>query len=242
MLPELERLIRLQKLEDAAAEGRAQIAKHPARLDALDASVDAGSREVDAATTRLADQKSARQTLEKELAEVQMRLNRFKEQLMVVKTNKEYQAMQHEIAGADQDVRRLEDIILEKMLEGDEFAAQVAAAERELADAQSAGSAERAEIDRERQEIEAQLAKHDAARAAVGADLEPPHLSLFELLTRQRKGVAVVAARDGRCSSCQVRLRPQLFNDVRSNTTLIQCESCQRILYFAPEQTPTPQP
>ena len=239
MIPELERLIRLQELEDTAATARAKLEEHPARLETLDARVNARRGDVDAAKTRLAEQKTARQAFEKEHAEVQTRLNRFKEQLMAVKTNKEYTAMQHEIAGAEQEVQRLEDVILEKMLEGDELSAQVAAAERELASEQSAASSTRAEIDRENTELEAQLAEHDEARAALAAQLEPQHLSLFDLLTRQRKGVAVDRARDGRCASCQVRLRPQLFNDIRSNASLIQCESCQRILYYAPEPAPT---
>jgi hypothetical protein len=33
---------------------------------------------------------------------------------------------------------------------------------------------------------------------------------------------------------CHVRLRPQVFNEVRRNEALIQCDSCLRILYFAP--------
>ena len=239
MTAELERLIRLQKLEDAAATARAQIEQHPARLAALDARADARRRAVDDAKTRIAEQKTARQAFEKELAEVQPRLNRFKDQMMTVKTNKEYTAMQHEISRAEQEVQRLEDVILEKMLEGDELAARGAAVERELADEQSAVSSERAEIEGEHRELEAQLAKHNEARAALASQIEPQHLSLFDLLTRQRKGVAVDQARDGRCASCQVRLRPQLFNDIRSNSSLIQCESCQRILYYAPEQAPT---
>ena len=62
--------------------------------------------------------------------------------------------------------------------------------------------------------------------------LAPRLLALFETVASHRNGMAVVEARDGRCSSCQVRLRPQLFNNIRLNDSLIQCESCQRILYF----------
>jgi predicted nucleic acid-binding Zn-ribbon protein len=47
-----------------------------------------------------------------------------------------------------------------------------------------------------------------------------------------RKISAVVAIRDGRCGSCQVRLRPQTINDLRKNEIIFQCESCQRILYY----------
>jgi predicted nucleic acid-binding Zn-ribbon protein len=32
-------------------------------------------------------------------------------------------------------------------------------------------------------------------------------------------------------------MRPQVFNNVRRNDSIIQCDSCQRILYFTP---PTP--
>ena len=44
----------------------------------------------------------------------------------------------------------------------------------------------------------------------------------------------VAEARDGHCTECHVRLRPQHYNEVRRNDSLIQCESCLRILYYAP--------
>jgi predicted nucleic acid-binding Zn-ribbon protein len=44
----------------------------------------------------------------------------------------------------------------------------------------------------------------------------------------------VAEARDGICTICHVRLRPQVFNNVRLNADIIQCDSCQRILYFVP--------
>jgi hypothetical protein len=31
-----------------------------------------------------------------------------------------------------------------------------------------------------------------------------------------------------------VRLRPQVFNTVRRNEQIVQCDSCLRILYFTP--------
>jgi hypothetical protein len=42
-------------------------------------------------------------------------------------------------------------------------------------------------------------------------------------------------ARDHKCSACQVMLRPQTYNEVRSNEQIIACDSCQRILYYDPE-------
>jgi len=38
---------------------------------------------------------------------------------------------------------------------------------------------------------------------------------------------------------CHVRLRPQVFNTVRRNDAILQCDHCNRILYFVPPPTVT---
>ena len=49
-------------------------------------------------------------------------------------------------------------------------------------------------------------------------------------------------ARDGLCTVCHVRLRPQVFNEARRNAGIVQCDSCTRILYFVPVASATPPP
>ena len=239
MLPELEQLITLQELENSSTDARAKIEGLPSRLEALDTRLTGAADDVARVRERFDQHKADRQQQEKELAEVQTRLSRFKEQLMAVKTNKEYQAMQVEISGAEADVRRLEDLILERMLEADELTAEVKRAEALEAEERAAVEAERSAIEQEREQLEARLTKLDVERAERAGSLSPPVRSLFDTLAKHRNGVAVVVARDGRCSSCQVRLRPQLYNDLRLNKTVIQCESCQRILYYE-EKTSVP--
>jgi uncharacterized protein len=71
-------------------------------------------------------------------------------------------------------------------------------------------------------------------RSAVIATLAPEALSVFELVSRRRNGVAMAEAKDGICTICHVRLRPQVFNTVLRNEAVLQCDSCNRILYFIP--------
>jgi len=233
MLPDLEHLIRLQELENSAAEARTEIESLPSRLETLQARIDARQDDVKAVTDRLEEHRHSRATLEKDVAEVQTRVSRFKNQLMAVKTNREYQAMQTEIAGGEKEIQQLEDGLLERMLEGDEVERNVKQAEQLLASEQKAVDKERAILEQNQQTLQDKLSEVDANRATVTDELTAPTRALFELLTRGRNGLAVVEARGGLCMACQVRLRPQLFNDVRSNTALIQCENCQRILFFA---------
>ena len=70
------------------------------------------------------------------------------------------------------------------------------------------------------------------ARESLASEIDAAVLALFDQIAEKRNGLAVVEAENNLCSSCHVRLRPQVFNDIRLNDRVIQCESCGRILYF----------
>jgi predicted nucleic acid-binding Zn-ribbon protein len=149
-----------------------------------------------------------------------------------VKTNREYEAMQKDSEVAQTEVAGFEDKVLERMLESDEMTAAVKNAEAALASEQSAVATERADLERERTVLEGTLESNAAARERLVVDISPDTLSTFETLARGRKGMAMAEARNGHCTICHVRLRPQVYNEVRRNEALIRCDSCQRILYF----------
>ncbi len=241
--PDLERLIRLQALDTQAAEARKAQTTIPDTQRALDAKLEGARARVAAARERLAANQTTRRTLEKDVAAVQTRLSRYKDQLMEVKTNREYHAMQHEIETAQGEVKRVEDLMLEHMLEADEIAASLKAAEAELNVAEEQITKEHAELEQKLASAAVSLESALARRGVLIAEIPGPIAALYEQLVRGRKGVAVVAAKDERCSECHVRMRPQIFVQVRQNSGIVQCDSCQRILYYVPPQaaaaTPT---
>src|SRR5205823_9015273 len=143
MNPDLDRVIRLQKLETAADEARRTIADHPQRAQALDDRLAAARDIVATAKARLTDLQTKRRAEEKEVATVQARLAKYKDQLLEVKTNREYQAMLHEIETAQNDIKAREDRILETMMESDEMGAELKRADAELKSAEKAVGAER---------------------------------------------------------------------------------------------------
>ena len=146
--------------------------------------------------------------------------------------------MQKEIAVAEQEVRSHEDKLLEHMEQAETFAGEVKTAEAALKAEQAEVGREQKLLDAERAALEQEIARLTAARTELVALLPREALSLFERIAHGRKGVAVAEARDGLCTVCHVRLRPQVFNDVRRNAALTQCESCTRILYFVPAAAP----
>jgi predicted nucleic acid-binding Zn-ribbon protein len=207
MHPDLEHLIQLQDVDSAAEKARRRIADMPAAVAALDARIAERINAAAAVKERIAASQASRREIEKELAAVQGRLSKYKGQLMEVKTNKEYQAMQKEMSVAEQDVRSHEDRLLERMEEAETLAADL-------------------------KNGEAALQRTIAQRATVAGQLSRDAMMLYERVAHGRKGLAVAEARDGLCTVCHVRLRPQVFNEVRRNDSVIQCDSCTRILIF----------
>ena len=239
MNPDIQHLIRLQQLDSEIEAARRRIAEIPSVQDALNARLDRATAAVAAVKERLTASQQDRKKIEAEVASIQTRLSKYKGQLLELKTNKEYQTMLHEIATAEGAIRSHEDIVLERMEEAENLTRELKAAEAELKAQQAAIAAERATLDTEATTLQKRVDEQAASRGSVAGQLSPDVLRLFEHVARQRKGLAVAEARDGTCSVCHVRMRPQIYNEVRRGDTLIQCESCQRILYFAPAPTTT---
>jgi predicted nucleic acid-binding Zn-ribbon protein len=242
MNADLERLIALQKLDSTADAARKQLASEPEHERALEARLEAARQEVAAAKDRVAVNKSARAALEKDVAMQQGRLSKFREQGMAVKTNQEFHAIQHEIAFAQTEIKKLEDTMLERMIEADDLTAALKSAETQLAAETKAIDAERKSGSAAHIEMQATLERIATERAALVSSLDRQVLTTFDAVSRKRNGVAVAEARDGICTICHVRLRPQVFNTVRRNEEIVQCDSCNRILFFVPVKTPAAAP
>jgi len=239
MSPDLDRLIGLQQLDSTIDDARRRIAAHPERLAEADTRLSEARQRVDLAKGRLKENHESRRALEKDAAVFQARVSKFKDQLSAVKTNREYQAIQHETETAQRDVGAVEEKVLERMMEADVIAADIKEAEAILTAQEKAVSAEKVALATELVVEQAALANASQARETLLAHLEPRLLALFEQVSRVRKGIAICSAtRDGLCSVCHVRLRPQVFQLVRQNDTIIQCDHCQRILYYVPPPPP----
>jgi len=245
MSPDLERLIRLQQLSSTIKEVQQRIDEHPKRLADADARLAEASQHVDATKERLKASQEVRRELEKEAAVFQGRVNKFKDQLSAVKTNREYQAMQHETATAEQDLGAVEEKVLERMMDADVIADDIAKAETALVARKREVTAEKATLEQELATVQAARVEASQSRESLLAEMEPSLVALFKQVANVRKGIAICATHDGLCSVCHVRLRPQVFQQVRANNGIVQCDHCNRILYYIPpppkaEPTATP--
>jgi predicted nucleic acid-binding Zn-ribbon protein len=83
--------------------------------------------------------------------------------------------------------------------------------------------------------LESYLSERKTIEPSVSADL----LTRYERVRKFRGGIGVAPAKDYMCDACKVRLRPQVFQEIRKNDQIIACDACQRVLYD-PENMDSP--
>jgi predicted nucleic acid-binding Zn-ribbon protein len=79
-------------------------------------------------------------------------------------------------------------------------------------------------------------------REETAAQLDDGTAALFRKVSNRMKG-AVVAAVDesGRCTSCNIQIRPQAYNEIVGAKAVHTCGSCGKILVLRAAPTAAPE-
>lgn len=235
MLPDIENLLKLQDVDREIRRLQDEVAELPKRVAAIEQKLAGTKAQLDKAQAAVKADEASRRKYETNINDLRGKISKYRDQSLDVKTNDQYKALLHEIQFAEKEITANEDKILELMVNADARDKEVKAAQAEL-------KAEAAEIEKEKEEARKRTAedekllaegkaKRDQFRTGIREDL----LRHYERVSKFR-GSGISEVRDHKCMACQVMLRPQTYNEVRSGKETIICDSCQRILYFNPKE------
>ncbi len=224
-------LIELQRVDAESQAVSSLLDVIPAKIEAIDQSIKSASDIVGQAKDKLSANQKKRRDLEGEVKTIKEHLAKFKRQLNDVKTNKEYTALLKEIGEAQRKADKIEEDILNEMISADDI-------EKEIKTANVRKAEEERRLQKEKEAILAERAQMDKRLAALGREREtlrpqipPDQIRLYDRVAKKMKGVAMSPVTDDFCSLCQLRIRPQMLNDIMEMNKVITCEACSRILY-----------
>lgn len=232
MHPDLKGVVELQQLDLQIAEMTRLIDSLPGQIQKLQSQLDDFINTHEERKKRLAANQKERKDLEGDVKEIQEKITKHKGQLYEVKTNEQYKAMLKEIEGEEANIRKIEDQILEKMVAAEEIQKNIQEAAARLDGEKARVAAEVKHMQDERQKDIAEREQLQTRRKEVAAGLSESVRELYERTRTHRTGLAVAEVREGLCTACNVRLRPQVYNEVRSDDAVLTCENCGRILYY----------
>ena len=241
MNSDLEKLIELEKADREVARLTEEVAALPRRVAAIEGKLADDKAAVEHAKTAIKSNEAVRRKLEADIQGFQLKIIKYREQSSSVKTNDEYRALMHEVEFAEKEISGAEDKILELMiaLEGEEKGLKTAEAQMK---------AETVEVEKEKADARTRTAEDEKLLAELAdkrnglrVGISDSALAHYDRVMRQRKS-AIAEARGQKCMACFVMLRPQTWEDIRTNQQIITCSSCGRILYYDPANEPPPEP
>ena len=237
MHPDLTIAVRLQELDAHAAELIKEIAALPRHIAEIEKKLESHQRRLDADRAAMIANQRERKRLEAEILTQDQKKSKLRDQMAGAKTNDQYRAFQHEIDFCEQEVRKFEDRILDLMGESEALDKNVQTAEAALKIERQQVDAENAEAKERTIRFQNELNSSAGERAALAASMTPAVLTNYERIRKGRGGFAVAEILLGRCSRCQIVLRPQLSQEIRRGEKIFVCESCGRMLYYNPPRS-----
>jgi uncharacterized protein len=237
----LEHLIRLQKVDEQVAHLLHSIAELPKQLASLEEKLRSHQTALDEAEKTIAAEESRRRRLDSDMKDIQQKVLKYRGQSSSVKTNDEFRALQHEIDFAEAEIGKIDDQQLQIMEKIEAVQTSRAAAIAALSEQQALVEQEKASAKATATEQQAQLTALKAERGVHRKEIDETILSTYDRVSASSRKTGLARVQGQRCLACQMYLRPQIWNQVRSGQ-LLTCESCARLLYFDPALEPPPPP
>jgi predicted nucleic acid-binding Zn-ribbon protein len=237
MHSDVKAAIRLQEVDNEAAELSKEVAALPKHIALIESKLAGSARRVEMDKAALLANGKERKRLDGEIQAQNLKISKLRDQMLAAKNNDQYRAFQHEIEFCEGEIVKHEDRILELMGESEPLDKNVKPAETALAEEKKKVDAEKAEAQLKTAADEKALAELQARRAEIAKEISPGILKEYDRLRKARRGVAVAEVADGRCTACHIGVRPQFMQELRRGDKVMFCESCGRILGYSPPQS-----
>lgn len=150
-----------------------------------------------------------------------------------VRNPKELGSMQEEANILRGQLRRREDELLDLMVRVEERQTALREAEESLTEVEGRWRQDQKELTSEKEKLEGELAGLEERRRQQTGLIEARVLALYDNLWERRQGRAVAKVERGMCGGCRITLPMTVLQKARSGMDVVQCVSCERILYVS---------
>ncbi len=233
MHPDIKKLLEVQRVDRTLASIRRDLTSLPEeeqrrrqQLDKTRQRAEAAQAELQRAEVESRAQEKGIQAADEEIKKLQGRLN-------TVKNNAEYQATLFQIEAVKKEQSSIEEEGVELLDKLETMRAEVERLKAALTDEEATFAKFLEEASTLRAEREGELAKAGEGRDAMLADISRDALERYSSLFDVRDGEAVCAVEGEVCTGCYTRVTPNDLARLMGASSIVQCGSCQRMLYLA---------
>lgn len=236
MRDQIEALEELQQIDSELRQIESDLRKYPNEISEYESELQLSKDTINDKKAQLEEVEEAKKQLEQKLEHNEETVKKAEKRLFEIKTHKEYEALQKEIAETKKSNMDIEEELLLKMDQIEKLEAEIKEEESTL---ESKESEYREKINEYHKIIDDLKAKHEPKKKEkeqAASKISNNILSVYQKI-RNKNGSALAEVTNEICTGCNMNIPPQLYNEVLTQNKLIQCPNCKKILYANPKES-----
>ena len=229
---EVTQLVELQAVDTQLQDLNELLGDLPKKVNKLRLEEESLIKAVDEGNNRLKEIELALNKAEHHMAEIKQKIDKLKDQLFLVTSNKQYDALTQEIEYLKEAMNEaeLEDLGLEE--EKETLHSDLKEKEENLEFLSEDLRIRRGRLENLISESADKKSELEKEREEKSIHIDPSVLSRYVRVSDARDGLAVVTIDGNSCSGCGFVVPPQTVSVIRKKTLLYNCDVCSRFLYF----------
>lgn len=238
VLAELDQLMQLQVIDYDLGELERSKEYLPDMMENLNREISEAKESFETTRKSLEENKLRQQKLELDVKTKQQELEKYQQQMMSIKTNKEYDALVSQIDTIKSEVDTAETEIIQIIDQTAELEKQIEEYTKQLEQVETNNSKQLEILQEKIDSIGDKMATKDKERQSVLSSVPRQILSVYERVRRGKGGEVVVAVKRRACGACYKALTPKKAQEIKGGGKLFTCDYCGRILFWDENESP----
>lgn len=230
-IPIIEKLLIIQDHDQRIMKFEKELTDLPMRKAAIESLLDEHRHALAAAKDEVKARQSDIKQVELEVETHREKIRKFRDQQLQLKSNKEFKAMEDEIATVEKSIRSREDTILEIMEKLDASTAVVKEREHALKQEELSIRRELESIEERGVAIKKEIEQVRESRGTLAGDADPVRLALYDRLFANKRDKVIVPVENATCGGCHMKLPPYVCHEAKKQKEPVFCDFCSRMLY-----------
>jgi predicted nucleic acid-binding Zn-ribbon protein len=230
----IEQLVSLQEIDLTIDKIDKEIKQEQEELDTRISALAERESRISEHEERVNELEKERRTLEDEMTDKIAHVKERQSKMMQVQTSREQTALLKEIEDAKRNVKENEEKIVAIMEQVEALTAETGEEKNVLKGEKSLVTEATEKVGSSIEELNKGKKTRQNKRDKQAQNVDKSKIKKYEILRERRNGLAIVNVINGVCQGCFMNLPPQQYNMLLRGDQLLECPSCQRLIYHMP--------
>lgn len=229
-------LIQLQECDNRIAKILQAKEQAPLRIQKLEDELRAMENQFKADEDQLDVFRKDKRQVEREIQELDGKIEKSSTKLTQIKSNKEYTAALKEIDDLKTIKFQTEEKAIQIMETAEELEHKCKGQKDTLKTLKDRCEKDKEAIKKEILALERDFTALEKSRNQLCCDFDQSLLKKYLFLKERKGGLAISSVVTGVCQTCHMGIPPQKFNELIRGNDLMTCPHCNRIIYWGDDQ------